>query len=91
MRRAALMTTVVIAALLAGCASMAANPKPADATLTARGVECHTERTTGTLIAAPVCTTRAERERRAIDLQQSKDTLHNGPVPTCPPHDMSCR
>ncbi len=90
MRRAALITTAAIAALLAGCASVAANPKPADATLAARGVECHRERTTGTLIAATVCTTPAERERQAIDLQQSKDSLYNGPIPTCPPHDMSC-
>jgi len=41
MRRAALITTAAIAALLAGCAGMAANPKPADATLAARGVDCH--------------------------------------------------
>jgi hypothetical protein len=91
MRGAAPITTAASAALLAGCASMAANPKPAGATLAARGVECHTERTTGTLIAATVCTTPAERARQAIDLQQSKDSLHNGPVPTCSPHDMSCR
>ena len=93
MRRAALITTAAIAALLAGCASVAANPKPrpADAAVAARGVECHKERTTGTLIAATVCTTRAARERQAIDLQQSKNSLLNGPVPTCPPHDMSCR
>jgi hypothetical protein len=86
MRRAALITTAANAALLAGCASMAANPKPrpAEATLAARGVECHRERTTGTLIAATVCTTPAERERQAIDLQQSKDSLRNGPIPTCP-------
>jgi hypothetical protein len=77
MRRAALITTAAIAALLAGCASMAANPKPrpAEATPAARGVECHSECTTGSLIAATVCTTAADRERRAIDLQQSKDTL----------------
>jgi hypothetical protein len=52
MRRAALITTAANAALLAGCASMAANPKPrpAEATLAARGVECHRERTTGTQI-----------------------------------------
>jgi hypothetical protein len=93
MRRAALITTAASAALLAGCASMAAKPKPrmAEPTLAARGVECHSERTTGTLIAATVCTTAAERERQAIDLQQSKNSLLNGPVPTCPPHDMSCR
>jgi hypothetical protein len=93
MRRAALITTAAIAALLADCASVAANPKPrsAEGTLVARGVECHTERTTGTLIAATVCTSPAERERQAIDLQQSKNALQNGPVPTCPSHDMSCR
>jgi hypothetical protein len=93
MRGAALITTAASAALLAGCASMAANPKPrpADAALAARGVECHTERTTGTLIAATVCTTTAARARQAIDLQQSKNSLLNGAVPTCSPHDMSCR
>ena len=58
MRGAALITTAAIVALLAGCASMAANPKPADAAFAARGVECHRERTTGALIAATVCTPR---------------------------------
>jgi hypothetical protein len=93
MREAALIATAALAALLAGCAGTAANrkPGPAEATLAARGVECHSERLTGTLIAATVCTTLADRERQGIDLQQSKDSLHNGPVPTCPPHDMSCR
>ncbi len=63
MRRAALITAAAIAALLAGCASVAANlkPRPAEATLVARGVECHRERPTGTLIGATVCTTPADR------------------------------
>jgi len=88
MRGAALITTAALAALLAGCASTAGNrkPRPADATLAARGVECHSERLTGTLIAASVCTTPAERERQADNTRQSKDWMSKPNAGPCPPN-----
>ena len=88
MRGAVLITTAALAALLGGCASTAANRKPrlADATLAARGVECHTERPTGTLIGATVCTTPAERERQAGNTQQTKDWMGKPNAGPCPPN-----
>jgi hypothetical protein len=88
MRRAALITTAALAALLAGCATTAAKPKPqpVPAPLAARGVECRSERLTGTLIAATVCTTPAERQRQGDNTQQNKDWMSNPKAGPCPPN-----
>jgi hypothetical protein len=92
MGRAALITSAAVAALLASCASMTVKPKsaPASATLAAHGVECHSERTTGTLIAATVCTTPAERKRQADNAQQTKDVISNPIGGPCPPPNVQC-
>lgn len=78
MPRAVLIT---IAVLLGGCATTGTlpqrKPQPADATLAAHGLQCHEERATGSLIAAVVCTTPAERARAGSQLEQNKEWLSN--------------
>jgi hypothetical protein len=91
MRRAALSTTAALAALaalLSGCATTAAKPKPQPLppALAARGVECHSERATGTLIPATVCTTPAERARQADNTEQTKDWMNKPKAGPCPPN-----
>lgn len=88
MRRAGLITTAALAALLAGCATTAAKPKPqpVQAPLAARGVECHSERLTGTLVAATVCTTPAERQRQADNVERTKDWMSKPNAGPCPPN-----
>jgi hypothetical protein len=98
MRQAALLTTVAtlatlatLAALVGGCAATTAKPKPqpVPAPPAARGVECHSERITGTLIAATVCTTPAERARQADNTEQTRDWMSKPKGGACPP-TMAC-
>lgn len=87
MRQVALITTAALAVLAAGCASRPARPQPLPdgATLAARGIECHKERATGSLITATVCTTAAERARQASDAQQTKDWMSKPSGGPCGP------
>ena len=81
---------IAIAVLLGGCATPAVHPqaklKPPDAAaLAAHGVQCHEERATGSLIAATVCTTPAERARATENAQQTKDWMSNPSGGACAP------
>lgn len=58
---------------------------PPAAILAAQGIECHKERATGTLVAATVCTSAAERARAADNTRQSKDWLGKKDAGPCPP------
>ena len=77
---------IAIAALAAGCANRAEKMQPlrAHATLAAHGIECHKERATGSLVAATVCTSAAERARQAADVQEAKDWMNNVKAGACP-------
>ena len=75
MRRGALIATVLMATLITGCAPVPAKVESASAPRAAHALQCHKERVTGTMIDTTVCTTPAERERQADDLQQTKDWL----------------
>lgn len=81
-----LLSTLMLA--LTACASRAApeKPMPASATLAAHGIECHKERATGSLVAATVCTSAAERARAAENAQETKDWLNSGKAGPCPPN-----
>lgn len=82
---------ITIAVLLGGCATVRPQPqpRPSDATLAAHGVKCHKERATGSLVAAAVCTSAADRARQAADAQQTKDWLNNDKSGPCPKY-MDC-
>lgn len=79
--------TLILAA--AACATHRNDkPQPPAAVLAAQGIECHKERTTGSLVAATVCTSAADRARAADDAQQTKDWLgkkNAGPCPSTGP------
>lgn len=82
------LVMIAIAALAAGCANRApkVQPMPAKATLAAHGIECHKERATGSMVAATVCTSAAERARQAADVQETKDWMNNVKAGPCPPN-----
>ena len=70
------------------CAGRAAReqPAPTSATLAAHAIECHKERATGSLIAATVCTSAAERARAADSVQKTKDWIDKATAGPCPPN-----
>lgn len=72
---------------VAACAGRPAReqPLPSSATLAAHGIECHKERATGSLVAATVCTSAAERAREAENTQKVKDQMNNVPAGPCVP------
>lgn len=80
-----LLSTLLLA--MAACASRAARqqPLPASATLAARGIECHKERATGSLIEATVCTSAAQRAHAAENAQETKDWMNNAKAGPCAP------
>jgi hypothetical protein len=83
---------IAIAVVSGGCATPGAHPRPtsqplpASTTLAAHAIECHTERATGSLIAATVCTSAQQRARQADDAQQTKDWMNNVKAGGCPPN-----
>jgi len=70
-----LLSTLLVA--LVACASRPVKqpPLPSAAALAAQGIECHKERTTGSLVATTVCTSAAQRARAADNAQQTKDLM----------------
>ena len=80
-----LLSTVLLA--VSACASRAVQPEPqpTSAALAAHGIECHKERATGSLVAAKVCTSAAQRARRAADAQETKDWMNNPKAGPCAP------
>lgn len=81
-----LLSTLMLA--LTACVSRPApeKPTPSSATLGAHGIECHKERATGSLVAATVCTSAAQRTRAAENAQETKDWLNNAKAGPCPPN-----
>jgi uncharacterized protein YceK len=81
---------ITVAVLLGGCATLRPQPQPqpgpADATLAAHGIECHKERATGSLVAATVCTSAAERARAAENVQETRDWMNGAKAGPCPPN-----
>jgi hypothetical protein len=61
-------------------------PMPTSAELAAHGIECHKERTTGSLVASTMCTSAAERAREADATQKTKDWMNNVSAGPCPPN-----
>jgi hypothetical protein len=78
-----LLSTLSLA--VSACASRAVThePMPTSATLAAHGIECHKERATGSLVAATLCTSAAERARAAQDAQKTKDQMNNVSAGPC--------
>jgi hypothetical protein len=78
-----LLSTLSLA--VSACASRAVThePMPTSATLAAHDIECHKERATGSLVAATVCTSAAERARAAQDAQKTKDQMNNVSAGPC--------
>ncbi len=83
-RPCCLLSTLMPA--LTACASRTAleKPLPASATLAANGIECHKERPTGSLVAATLCTSAAQRVRAAENAQETKDWMNNVKAGPCP-------
>jgi hypothetical protein len=81
-----LFSTLMLA--IAACTSRAVKeePMPTSATLAARGIECHKERATGSLVAATVCTSAAERARQVDEAQQTKDWMEKAKGGPCTPN-----
>lgn len=81
-----LLSTLSLA--MAACANRVVKQQslPASATLAAHGIECHKERATGSLVAATVCTSAAQRARAAENAQETKDWINNDKAGPCPPH-----
>jgi hypothetical protein len=73
---------------MTGCANRAVKeqPLPPGATLAAHGIECHKERATGSLVAATVCTSAAERARAAENVQETRDWMNGAKAGPCPPN-----
>jgi hypothetical protein len=79
------LSTLLLA--ITACTSRAVrDPPPTNATLAAHGIECHKERTTGSLVAAKVCTSAEERARQADAVQKTKDWMDNASAGPCPPN-----
>lgn len=89
LRMCCLLSTSMLA--LTACASRAATEKsmPSGSTPAAHGIECHKERTTGSLVAATVCTSAASRARAAEHVQETKDWMNNVKAGPCPAN-MPC-
>jgi hypothetical protein len=81
-----LLSTLMLA--VAACASrpVKPQPQPSAAALAAQGIECHKERATGSLVEATVCTSAAERARRADQAQQTKDWMEKAKGGPCTPN-----
>lgn len=86
-----LLSTLMPVLVLTACAGRPApeKPTPSSATLAAHGIECHQERVTGSLVAATVCTSAADRARQAADAQEAKEWLNNDKAGPCP-KNMQC-
>jgi hypothetical protein len=77
--------------VLLACASVAttgcATKPPPAAVATApppgRDLECHSETTTGTLIAKRVCLTKAQRDARDEAARRAQDTLSRSTATSC--------
>ena len=84
MQMCCLLSTLLLA--LTACADQAlkARPPATSATLAAHGIECHKERATGSLVAATVCTSAADRARAAENAQETKDWMNNVKAGPCP-------
>jgi len=80
------LSTLLLA--LAACTSrpVKQEPLPTATTLAAHGIECHKERTTGSLVATTVCTSAAERAHEADATQKTKDWMNNASAGRCPPN-----
>lgn len=83
MQRAVLIAIAVVSGSCATPHPRPTPPRPESATLAAHGIECHKERATGSLVAATVCTSPAERARAAENAQQTKDWMNNVKAGPC--------
>jgi hypothetical protein len=72
-----------------GCATKPAPPPPpppaaiATAPPPGHDIECHSETTTGTLIAKRVCLTKAQRDARDEAARRAQDTLSRSTATSC--------
>jgi predicted small lipoprotein YifL len=57
---------------------------PAPSTTPDEGIQCRTERVTGSLVGTRVCTTKAQREQRARSAQDMEDVLNRRAMGPCP-------
>jgi hypothetical protein len=85
MRLCCLLSAVLLT--VTACVERAAKnkPLPSGATLAEHGIVCREERATGSLIGTTVCTTPAQRQRHAEQVQQTKDAISNQKAGPCPP------
>jgi hypothetical protein len=79
-----LLSTLLLT--LSACASRAVKePPPSSADLAAKGIECHKERATGSLVESTVCTSPQQRTRASEAAQKTKDWMNNVPAGPCVP------
>ncbi len=79
---------VLVAALLA---MSACSTTPAPATAAAAGVECHSEKQTGSSFPVRVCTTQAQRDAQRDDTQEMRDKMNRFPGSFCNGKVTPCR
>lgn len=70
-------------AVTTGCATQPPPVAVAAAPPPTSDIECHTETTTGSLIARRVCLTKAQREARDEALHNAQDTLSRSTATSC--------
>jgi len=77
------MALLAIAGVTAGCLTPERRhfvPGPA----LASGVQCQTQRVTGELVPARVCTLRSQRDAQQQGAQDARDFLTRQPIAACP-------
>jgi hypothetical protein len=82
-----LVRSIVAAALgavLVACATPNVPPARSVAVSNPHGLQCHTERITGSMIDTRVCTTPAQREAMGIQTRSMQNTLNQQQIATCP-------
>jgi hypothetical protein len=83
-----LIVAVLLTALAAGCHAPAPRPPPAAAPKTvssakAEGIQCRTERLTGSLLPTRICTTKAQRDQQDANARAFRDAVNNENNPVC--------
>jgi curli biogenesis system outer membrane secretion channel CsgG len=82
------LSSVIVALALLATSACSTTPAP---TASAAGVECHSEKQTGSSFPVKVCTTQAQRDAQHDDTQTATDRIKRFPGSFCNPQVGACR
>ena len=86
------LSSVLVALALLATSACSTTPAPTAAPIAAAaGVECHSEKQTGSSFPVKVCTTQAQRDAQRDDTQTATDRIKRFPGSFCNPQVGACR